>query len=123
MVLSPLSGGFGEGETPLPIPNREVKPLSADGTWPSQARESRTPPVFSFHEPPRGAARRRSAWSRADEDVTSATSGHARDRPHRRVRRVLHRLRPVGRGVAARLPRSEGEARVVHRAVSRAVTL
>src|SRR5437763_2826336 len=42
----PVSGGYGEGETPLPIPNRAVKPLSADGTWPSRARESRTPPVF-----------------------------------------------------------------------------
>ena len=30
----PVSGGFGEGETPLPFPNRAVKPLSADGTWP-----------------------------------------------------------------------------------------
>ena len=45
--LSPFSGGFGEGETPLPIPNRAVKPLSADGTWLARARESRTPPVFS----------------------------------------------------------------------------
>ena len=44
--LSPFSGGFGEGETPLPIPNRAVKPLSADGTWLARARESRTPPVF-----------------------------------------------------------------------------
>ena len=43
--LSRVSGGFGEGETPLPIPNRAVKPLSADGTWPARARESRTPPV------------------------------------------------------------------------------
>jgi hypothetical protein len=25
-------GGFSEGVPPLPIPNREVKPLSADGT-------------------------------------------------------------------------------------------
>jgi hypothetical protein len=40
-----ISGGYGEGETPLPIPNRAVKPLSADGTWPARARESRTPPV------------------------------------------------------------------------------
>ena len=45
--LSPFSGGFSEGETPLPIPNRAVKPLSADGTWPARAWESRTPPVFS----------------------------------------------------------------------------
>src|SRR3954466_1514079 len=45
--FSTFSGGHGEGETPLPIPNRAVKPLSADGTWPSRARESRTPPVLS----------------------------------------------------------------------------
>ena len=44
-------GGYSEGETPLPIPNREVKPLSADGTWPARARESRSPPVFDS-EPP-----------------------------------------------------------------------
>ena len=44
--LSPFSGGYGEGETPLPIPNRAVKPLSADGTWLARARESRSPPVF-----------------------------------------------------------------------------
>ena len=25
-------GGYSEGVPPLPIPNREVKPLSADGT-------------------------------------------------------------------------------------------
>ncbi len=40
-----ISGGYGEGETPLPFPNRAVKPLSADGTWLARARESRTPPV------------------------------------------------------------------------------
>src|SRR5438270_11565145 len=44
----PVSGGYGEGETPLPIPNRAVKPLSADGTWPARAWESRSPPVFSL---------------------------------------------------------------------------
>ena len=41
-----ISGGFGVGETPLPIPNRAVKPHSADGTWPSRAWESRSPPVL-----------------------------------------------------------------------------
>src|SRR3954451_22604729 len=54
--LSPLSGGYGEGETPLPIPNRAVKPLSADGTWPSRARESRTPPVYLYEPPPGGGS-------------------------------------------------------------------
>ena len=43
----PVSGGYGEGETPLPIPNRAVKPLSADGTWPARAWESRSPPVLA----------------------------------------------------------------------------
>src|SRR3981081_1960390 len=51
----PVSGGYGEGETPLPFPNRAVKPLSADGTWPARAWESRTPPVFlEAHGPPKG---------------------------------------------------------------------
>src|SRR6201984_2336687 len=56
--LSPVSGGFGEGETPLPIPNRAVKPLSADGTWPARAWESRTPPVYLIARAALGAARR-----------------------------------------------------------------
>src|SRR5437667_11322121 len=42
-----ICGGDCERETPLPIPNRAVKPLSADGTWPARARESRTPPLSS----------------------------------------------------------------------------
>ena len=51
-----ISGGFGVGETPLPIPNRAVKPHSADGTWLERAWESRSPPVL-HSGPPRGAAR------------------------------------------------------------------
>src|SRR3984893_16320252 len=57
--LSPFSGGFSEGETPLPIPNRAVKPLSADGTWLARAWESRTPPVF------RAIGRFRAAYRRS----------------------------------------------------------
>ena len=52
----PVSGGYGEGETPLPIPNRAVKPLSADGTWPARAWESRSPPVFLLKAGPHGPA-------------------------------------------------------------------
>src|SRR3990170_3834700 len=37
-------GGHSGGDTPLPFPNREVKPASADGTWGASPRESRTPP-------------------------------------------------------------------------------
>jgi hypothetical protein len=39
-----FSGGHSEGETPVPIPNTEVKPLSADGTALYAVWESRTPP-------------------------------------------------------------------------------
>ena len=41
-----ISGGHSGGGTPLPIPNRAVKPASADGTRRVTSRESRTPPVI-----------------------------------------------------------------------------
>ena len=34
------------GDTPLPIPNREVKPASADGTAEETPWESRSSPIF-----------------------------------------------------------------------------
>ena len=37
-------GDIGGGETPGPIPNPEVKPVSADGTWLETAWESRSLP-------------------------------------------------------------------------------
>jgi hypothetical protein len=40
-------GGYGDGVPPVPIPNTEVKPISADGTWGEIPWESRTPPVIS----------------------------------------------------------------------------
>jgi RimJ/RimL family protein N-acetyltransferase len=39
-------GGHSGGGTPLPIPNREVKPVSADGTRRATSRESRSPPNY-----------------------------------------------------------------------------
>ena len=39
------AGGKGEGAPPVLIPNTEVKPFSADGTWLETARKSRSPPV------------------------------------------------------------------------------
>ena len=38
-------GGYSVGVPPLPIPNREVKPVRADGT--ADPRESRSPPAFN----------------------------------------------------------------------------
>ena len=46
-------GGDSGGGTPLPIPNRAVKPASADGTRRATSRESRSPPT-SFERPPLG---------------------------------------------------------------------
>ena len=71
----PVSGGYSEGETPLSIPNRAVKPLSADGTWPERAWESRSPPVFTCKEP--GFAKR----GRARVVKPRAPGGHPRARP------------------------------------------
>ena len=39
-----LFGGDGCGDPPVPIPNTEVKPAGADGTWGADPRESRKPP-------------------------------------------------------------------------------
>lgn len=55
-----------EGETPLPIPNRAVKPLSADGTWRATSWESRSPPVL---ESPKTNDLNQSPW------VTLAMAG------------------------------------------------
>src|SRR5215216_7288448 len=55
-TVSPPFGGDSEEDTPLPIPNREVKPLSADGTWASRPWESRSPPVFVLSRLGVGAA-------------------------------------------------------------------
>src|ERR1700756_2851324 len=72
-----FSGGFGEGETPLPIPNRAVKPLSADGTWPARAWESRTPPVYLIARAAPGGGS--SSFGRRERE--RGTGGRARTRP------------------------------------------
>ena len=41
---STYSGDDSERVTPVPIPNTEVKPLSADGTWTETSWESRSLP-------------------------------------------------------------------------------
>src|SRR5262252_9086572 len=43
-------GGHSDGGTPLPIPNREVKPARADGTRGASPRESRLPPSIRLRE-------------------------------------------------------------------------
>ena len=43
-VRASSSGDNSEEDTPVPIPNTEVKLFCADDTWRVTARESRTPP-------------------------------------------------------------------------------
>ena len=42
--ISNHSGGNGKRDPPVLIPNTEVKPLRADGTWLDTARETMAPP-------------------------------------------------------------------------------
>ena len=94
-----FSGGFSEGETPLPIPNRAVKPLSADGTWPARAWESRTPPVF-LHRLPLARPQRcglaasptRSAVAR---QCGAGACASVQSRAERRRRGTGRRVRPA----------------------------
>ena len=61
-----VSGGHSGGVTPVPIPNTEVKPASADGTWGEAPWESRSPPDFSSRRsPPRRGLRRVRPWLRS----------------------------------------------------------
>ena len=43
-----ISGGNDEGVPPVPIPNTEVKPFSAESTWLDTAREDRSLPALIF---------------------------------------------------------------------------
>ena len=43
-----ISGGHNEGVPPVPIPNTEVKPFSAESTWLETAREDRSLPDSIF---------------------------------------------------------------------------
>ena len=79
------SGGDSGGEPPVPIPNTEVKPASADGTWGSRPWESRSPPgVYSVGvasgRPPRrvrGEASHAGSPSASPYGVNMATIGGA----------------------------------------------
>ena len=59
--IQKISGDNSERDPPVPIPNTEVKPLSADGTWLATARESRTSP----------GSRERRCWRSEEASPTS----------------------------------------------------
>ena len=47
-IHNKICGDYSGEATPVPIPNTEVKLLSADDTWRATSRESRTLPLISF---------------------------------------------------------------------------
>ena len=75
-------GGDSDRVTPVPIPNTEVKPVSADGTWDVRPWESRTPPDFSRCL--RAAAR----WFTPGSSEETMNSGPASAGPEYVLRRV-----------------------------------
>src|ERR1700748_3758209 len=79
-----------EWETPLPIPNRAVKPLSADGTWGATPWESRSPPVLSVKPGPREIA----APLRPDGQRVTPRTRDSRSAPTRRRVPATSRLLP-----------------------------
>ena len=100
-------GGHSGGVTPVPIPNTEVKPASADGTWGETPWESRTPPDFSARTPLRGRSwrfglgrcRRRavSPGSVVGSPSCPPTAAPVRPRRPGRSRSGGNRPRPTGR--------------------------
>ena len=45
-TVTDFAGGYGDGATPVPIPNTAVKPICADGTARATGWESRTLPAI-----------------------------------------------------------------------------
>ena len=87
MKHSTISGDISERVPPVLIPNTEVKPFSADGTWLVTARESRTSPDFysSIAQPVEHAAVNRSVVG------SSPTGGAFLCRKVKKARRNLYK--------------------------------
>ena len=96
-------GGHSGGVTPVPIPNTEVKPTSADGTWEETPWESRSPPDFSAERGPSGP---RSSFSCPVHSVRYAPAMASRPASSPlgspSSRRLAERAAPAGRVDRAR---------------------
>src|SRR5262247_2813212 len=102
-------GGHSGGGTPLPIPNREVKPASAAGTRRATSRESRSPPNYLLEKPresgafllhPKRAAAEQPAVVRACQIAESRP-----DQPHVRARSQDHAATVIAPGILELEPR------------------
>ena len=79
-----FSADYGEGETPVPIPNAAAKPLSADGTALVRVWESRSPPEAFWSERPaervgRSCCVAKASLGGAGLRVSCAFAGPSRD--------------------------------------------
>ena len=104
------SGGYSGGDPPVPIPNTEVKPASADGTWGVDPRESRTPPGTTL----RAVRSVRAALALLQEGSRPAvgTSGLSAKQPGLFWRSsASRRCVPLPQRAAAGTPSSAGLAR------------
>ena len=63
-----ISGDYSLRVPPVPIPNTEVKPQHADGTWLETARESRSSPDST------GAVKKRPKKTKKDLEPASGTN-------------------------------------------------
>ena len=77
-----VSGGHSDRVTPVPIPNTEVKPASADGTWGEAPWESRSPPEYFSETAPCASAWGCLASGRALNRVGSEAVDRGRTKPH-----------------------------------------
>jgi len=96
-----VSGGHSEGEPPLPIPNREVKPLYADGTAGETLWESRKPPGLSWGPPAMAGPPFRGGAARS---VVGSRQQSCRRRPALEVRAAWRRARTESIGDRGRRP-------------------
>src|ERR1700679_684510 len=103
LIIPQSCGGHSEGETPGPIPNPEVKPLSADGTAREASRESRTPPHITYEKSrPRGVGSFR--FPGQSPESRSKAAGQGQRRPGRRAGRGGRFLATLLRKVARESP-------------------
>jgi hypothetical protein len=106
-----------EGETPLPIPNRAVKPLSADGTWRATSWESRSPPVFHSTRAAISAALRR-LW--APQEWVANRLMAASQAPVLRAFRRVRTSQGRGAGLTGSSPYSPSVAKSITRSTASA---
>ena len=97
-------GGDSGRVTPVPIPNTEVKPSSADGTWAEWPWESRTPPDFSRSGPASAGPDLVLACAGAGPACSRSTTGRIVSHAERRIPRQAQRqgLERIPRGALQR---------------------